>query len=353
MLQDATATRTAPELPVTIDFPSIWCPIPARVHPDVAGIDDHLLDWARRFDLIREEPAASRFHSAGFGQFAASVYPRALQLQLVAEWQGHNWIVDDRIDEGHAVDGPEERRRLARELIAQMPLDLHPPRPSGPLAAALSDLWQRTAKPFSYAWRTRYVAHYRDFLAFTILPHSGPDQSRLSEPELHAFIRRRRLNSGCEMSFDLVEVANLREVPAIVADSDSYRAVRVAANDVISWTNDIFSLRKESVRGDLDHLSAVLRNAMRTDWQEALKQSADMVAALTRDFLDACEDLRAMRPVYDLDDAAWETVEESLTDLGEWISGSLYWHWWSPRYRVVETTTPEGQPPAYIERHLV
>lgn len=346
------ATSTAPELPSTIEFPSIWCPIPARVHPEVDGIDDHLLDWAKRSDLIRNASAAERFYNAGFGRFAADVYPRASQLRLVAEWQAHNWIVDDRLDEGHLTGTPEERERIVRELAAQMPLDLNAPRPSGPLAAALGDLWQRTAKPFSRAWRERYTAHYTDFLAFTILPHSHAYRSQPSPPDVYTFVRRRRLNSGCEMSFDLIEVANLAEVPASVARTDTYRAVRLAANDAVSWTNDIFSIRKESARGDDEHLAAVLRNATGSDWPEAVGQAADMVAALTRDFLTACDDLRATRAVFGLDEREWQDVEDSLTDLGHWISGSLNWHWWSPRYRVVENT-PEDQEPTYIERHLV
>ncbi len=340
--------------PPVIHIPSLWCPIPARVHPEVEGIEDHLVDWARRFDLIRSGKAERRFHDCGFGQFAAEVYPRGPQLKLVAEWTAFNWILDDHLDEGHVASDPEARELLVTELLAQMPVTprgSRTPRVSSPVVGALADLWRRTAAPMSYAWRSRYVAHYRDFLAFTILPFARRENGYDAAMDLNAFVRRRRLFSGCEMSFDLIEAANLSEVPAAVADSDSYRAVRLAANDVISWTNDIYSVRKELARGDEDHLVAVLRSAMDSSWQHAVHRASGMVADMTRDFLVACHDLRGMRRLCPLDDVDWLLVEDSLADLGEWISGSLNWHIHSKRYSHVDAT-PEGQAPPYVEAHL-
>ncbi len=344
----------APSLPPVIQIPTLWCPIPARVHPEVEGIEEHLVDWVRRFDLVRSRKAEHRFYECGFGQFAAEVYPRGPQLRLVAEWTAFNWILDDHLDEGHVGSGPEQRDLLVQELMAQMPVtprQSRTPRVSSPVIAALGDLWRRTAAPMSYAWRSRFVTHYRDFLAFTILPFSRRDRGYETAMDLNAFVRRRRLFSGCEMSFDLIEAANLSEIPQAVADSDSYRAVRLAANDAISWTNDIFSVRKEMARGDEDHLVAVLRTAMGSSWQQAVSRAAGMVADMTRDFLVSCHDLRGMRPLYELSESDWLLVEDSLADLGEWISGSLHWHINSPRYQDVDAT-PEGQAPPYVEQHL-
>ncbi|MFW6690742.1 terpene synthase family protein [Streptomyces sp. MAR4 CNX-425] len=336
--------------PQEVHFPSISCRIPALLHPEAAGLDDHIIAWARHADLIRDGLATAHFHRAGFGRFAAAVYPRADRVELVAEWQLYNWIVDDQLDEGHVARTTAQRLRTAAELCAQLDPDLDAPAPAGPLAAALADLWERTAKPLSHAWRARFAAHYRDFLAFTILPHTEP--ARIARQSLADFQRRRRLNSGCEMSFDLIEPANSTELPPAVAASDAYRAVRDAANDVISWTNDIYSVRKEIARGDHDHLAAVLRRLNGGGWQDALDEAAARVAARTEDFTAACRDVRAMRPLFGLGPGGWAVVEESLADLGHWIAGSLEWHRWSPRYREVATTRA-GVAPAYIEPHLV
>ncbi|GAA2138147.1 terpene synthase family protein [Streptomyces synnematoformans] len=336
--------------PVEVTFPPISCPIRARLHPEAAGLDDHIIAWARHADLIRDGMATDHFHRAGFGRFTAAVYPRARQLELVAEWQLYNWIVDDQLDEGHVARTAAQRLHTAARLCAQLDPDLDAPAPSGPLAAALADLWERTAKPMSRAWRERFAAHYRDFLAFTILPHTEP--ARIGRQSLADFRRRRRLNSGCEMSFDLIEPANFTEIPPAVAASDAYRAVRDAANDVISWTNDIYSVHKEIARGDHDHLAAVLWRLGGGTWQDALDEAAARVGDRTADFASAVRDVRAMRPLFGLDPGRWAPVEESLADLGDWIAGSLEWHRWSPRYREVAATRV-GSAPGYIEPHLV
>jgi hypothetical protein len=352
-------TSTPPSLPPTLEIPALWCPIPARINPAMGDVEEHLVEWARRFDLIRSTAAEQRFRACGFGQFAAEVYPRGSQLRLAAEWTAYNWILDDHLDEGHVASRPEEREHLIAELNAQLTVgtEVRVPRqdrgqPANPVVVALADLWRRTAQQMSRTWQERFTSHYRDFLAFTILPMRHPDpRAWLTAPDPFTFIRRRRLFSGCEMSFDLIEVANLSEVPPAMADSDAYRAVRVAANDVISWTNDIYSVRKEIARGDEDHLVAVLRRASGCSWQQSVLQAADMVAEATRDFLGACQDLRAMRELYELGDEEWKLVEESLSDLAGWISGSLHWHQHSPRYSDVAATSA-GEAPAYIEGHL-
>ncbi|MEU6174750.1 hypothetical protein ABZ832_22910 [Streptantibioticus parmotrematis] len=366
-------------------IPTLWCPFPARVNPRAAGIEEHLIDWARRFDLVRSPEAERHLKDCGFGKFAADVYPRAERLRLVAEWTVYSWILDDQLDEGHednrATDPSSQQALFIEELIAQLtpepaatpepamtPRPLMTPEPAtavrpvaatgaavpsgGPAVAAIADLWRRTAGPMSRAWRERFAAHYRDYLVFSVLPLPRQPGAYGTAPELTGFVRRRRLFSGCEMFFDLSEVANAAEVPAVVADSDPYRAIRLAANDIITWTNDIYSVRKELARGDHDHnIVAVLKDITGDSWQETLDRVAGMIAESTRDFLQACKDLRGMRFLYGLDDEAWGRVEDSLTDLGAWISGSLNWHRTSPRYQD-GGFGPAGQAPVYVEQHL-
>ncbi|MFC7219049.1 hypothetical protein ACFQLX_12865 [Streptomyces polyrhachis] len=309
-----------------------------------------MLTWAMRFDLVRTSAAAEHFRQAGFGQFAATVYPRAVYLELVAQWQLFNWIVDDRLDEGYEGLTPEGRTELARRLLAQLRVDLDAPEPWGPLAAAIRDLWQRTAPLMSPRWRSRFIANFRDWLTFSLRQHHNSHDAALPVPELVTFLRRRRMNSGCLMSFDLIEPANGVEVAPEIAESEAYREIRAAANDVVSWTNDLYSIRKEIARGDHEHLAAILLlRDPASGWTQALAQAATMVDLVTGDFLAACEDLRSMKPLID-SEAAWSGVEASLEDLSLWIAGSLSWHRWSPRYRdVEEATTPI---PSYIEAHL-
>ncbi|MDQ1071987.1 terpene synthase family protein [Streptomyces canus] len=339
-----TVANDALITPEGFQAPSLHGPVEVRIHPQADHAQESLLQWASLHGLFRDSRQRERFAHSGFARFAGYTYPRVTSLETVAWWHGHNWLVDDFLDHPHTDDA--EAEALVADLLAQLPVDLTDRQePHGPLATAAADLWRRTAPARSRAWRSRYRAHYRDWLALSLRarPHR---QGRSAPVSVPTYIRRRRLHSGAEMTFDLLEVGHNRELPEIVARSDLYRMVRFAANDAISWTNDLYSLPKDLAVGDADHLTAVLREARGGTWGEAASKAARMVHEATADFLAACGDLRTMRELYEVIDAEWEVVEDSLKDLALWISGSLYWHQETPRYRLRAETDWFGIRPA-------
>lgn len=320
---------TAP--PEGFRVPALRGPVPVRMHPEADRVQESLLQWASFHGLFQSSRQRDGYAHSEFARFAGYTYPRVAALETVAWWHGHNWLVDDFLDRPRTEDAQAEA--LVADLLAQLPVDLtEGPKPKGALAAAAADLWRRTAPGRSPAWRSRYRAHYRDWLALSLRarPHRQGRSALVSVP---TYIRRRRLHSGAEMTFDLLEVGHDRELPEAVVDSDLYRTVRFAANDAISWTNDLYSLPKDLAEGDADHLTAVVRQARGSTWGEAARKAARMVHEATADFMTACDDLRAMRGLYEVTDAQWDVVDDSLKDLALWISGSLYWHQHTPRYR--------------------
>ncbi|MEU9168272.1 hypothetical protein AB0D34_10805 [Streptomyces sp. NPDC048420] len=332
-----TAVNTA-AVSVGFQVPALYGPVEARLHPETSRVQESLLQWASFHGLFQDSRQRERFARSRFAHFAGYTYPRVAALETVALWHGHNWLVDDILDQPRTDDAQAEG--LAADLLAQVPVNLTDRKePKGPLAAAAADLWRRTAPARSPAWRSRYRAHYRDWLALSLRarPHRQGRSALVSVP---TYIRRRRLHSGAEMTFDLLEVGHDQELPEIVAGSDLYGMVRFAANDAISWTNDLYSLPKDLAAGDSDHLTAVVRQARGGTWSEAAAKAARMVREATADFLTACGDLRAMRALYEVTDAEWEVAEDSLEDLSLWISGSLHWHQNTPRYRL----SPEADP---------
>ena len=315
-------------LPTVFNIPEIWCPVPARLHPDADGLDDPLLAWARGVGLFEREADAERFRRAGFGRFAASVWPdsRVEPLRLLAGWLALFWCIDDDLDECGGMVRHDDWERFGHVLLAQLT--------SGAPAAsrfgfALDDLWRRTVELLSSAWRARFVGNFRDYLAAGIQAKS----LGAGEQALGAYVRVRQLTSGCEMTFDLTDLAAGREVAACVADSGAYRAVRTAMDNVVAWTNDVYSLRKEHIPDGAPNLVTVIRRETGGSWEDALHRAVRMIDAQTRDFLCACDDLRAMRFAYPLDEAGWDAVEATLCDFAAWIAGNRAWHDWSPRYR--------------------
>lgn len=322
---------TLPRVPEGLTLPEIWCPLAVEVHPEAGIIEQVLLAWATGTGLVSGEAAAERFSLARYGVFTAYTVPRAADLPLAAQWNAFDWLVDDQLDEEGV--GFE----FCRELLSRMPVqtDTAPAGSPSPLLAALDDLWRRTAPGRSTEWRRRFTGHYRDWLAFSVLARRHRDDA-----DIETYFRRRRIHSGVEMSFDLTEACDDRELPPDLVASQQYRELRAVANNAISWANDIYSIRKELGNGDGGFLPALLVTGHGYDWPTALARSAEMIAAATRDFLTACDDLREAAPLY-----GTECIEESITILSRWIAGSLRWHAESDRYRRSSVAWKEGGDP--------
>jgi hypothetical protein len=109
---------------------------------------------------------------------------------------------------------------------------------------------------------------------------------------------------------------------------------RAAANDVLSWTNDIFSLRKELSRGDelmrleTENLVAFLRRAHHGPWAEAMLRAADMIAARTHVFRQTTRRL--------LGGPQTPAVTCCVTGLEDWIAGNLRWSQGCGRYQHID-----------------
>jgi hypothetical protein len=308
-----------------VALPAVWCPLPHRSHPDLHLAEAYTAGWLGRWGLSADrDDEADHVTAAGFGRFAAYAYPDSLDLEVAVGWMLWGWLVDDQLDDPTRDAG--ERAKTARSLSEQLPAEPHPAATSG-----VAELWRQTAGPMSSSWRERIRGHLRDYVSATLRKPScaGPASTTVA-----SYCRRRRHHSGVDFSLDLIEAVHGYEVPAAVAGSDLYRAVRGAANDAISWTNDLYSLPREAARGEREHLVAVLTGSYAGSYQQAVKRADAMIREVTEDFLAGCDDLRAARSQFDdVPAERWTDVERSLKDIGGFMAGSLVWHVESARYR--------------------
>ncbi|MGV9884784.1 terpene synthase family protein [Streptomyces sp. NPDC003006] len=340
---------TLPDLPSTLPLPDLQFPVPSMVHPDADRIEGYLTRWATDLHLLSDEDAAQRLARAQLGGFAAYCHPRAADLELAAEWNALMWFIDDVIDEQQGSD--EVMLDLAHDLLAQMPADLHAPRPTQPLTRAMADLWSRMAPAQSLHWRAQAVGHYRTALACALQTRDHRARPREGAADLAAYIRRRRQHSGTQMSLDLIELGH--EVSPVIADSDLNLDIRLLAANITGWTNDLWSLPKDHHNTDPVNLVIVLFFARGGTWEQALATATAMTEDAIRDFFAACDDLRRARPLYGVGDSEWEYLEGYLTGIAEWLAGMVRWHAETGRYREIpqipwdRSATP---PPAALIR---
>ncbi|MCB5167799.1 terpene synthase family protein [Streptomyces bambusae] len=326
---------------VLSQLPPIPCPFPSLVHPAADLAEAHVRYYGRRFGLVTTPASGERFDRAGYGLFAARTSPTACDIELLAEWAAWLFVFDDEFDESGR---PHERALLVDEVRdevrAILTPDLGPPprHPRNALTAALADMWPRTARRMTHGWRLRFAGH---LCAFVDIYRTEIANRRFGDPpSFEHYLPFRRVIGAVDTCWDMIEAAQGESLPEDVVGHPLCQAVRLAANDVSCWTNDIISLNKEHARGDMNNIVAVLRHAHGLDWPEAAERAAGMVAVRTQDYLAARRAL-AESPV------STAHLERCLDAMSHWMAGSRMWHLWSHRYRDIEHAPPLEDPSYY------
>lgn len=333
------------DCPDDLVIPPIFCPFPTRLHADAARIERHLLTWAQRYGLLRSTASTARFRQTRFGEFIARIHPSARNLTDVGEWAAFLFFFDDQFDDG-TPDAVQHLHEVSAQLMTAMPVDLESvPPASNPLVAATGDLWRRMAPRTSRQWRLRFVTdveHYIKSYACDIAV-----QRHAEPPELEPYLEFRRRSGAMLTALDLAEVTDELRLPDELVFNPLFVDVREAVNDIVCWTNDIMSVRKEVARGEYNNLVLVLR-ATSSSWSEAAEQAAGMVAERVGDF----QRLRARLEDLPIEGRARREVHGWAEGMEYWIAGSLAWHLSSPRYSDIEHTPP-GIAPGYLDPLLL
>ncbi|GAA2777788.1 terpene synthase family protein [Crossiella cryophila] len=300
---------------------TIWCPYPSRRNSlvSVPEVEQRLHEWALAAGLLTEPAIEKRFRQARFGECAAYSYPDAPDLLVYAKWLTWLFVADDEFDENRA---PAEGG-IDRGVLGLLPLDgAAPVAARTPVTAALAELWRELAatmpRPLQERFRRNADEYARSYASDLARDRTG------AVPDLRAYIELRRLSGAVETCLDLIERQPEAYLYPKLAADPATRAVRLAANDIICWSNDVFSVAKEFRHGELNNLVTVLHGASGMTWRGAVETAADMTSARTREFDDLQDRLLA--------EQGTPALRQFVAGLKAWISGSLDWHRSSPRY---------------------
>jgi len=145
-------------------------------------------------------------------------------------------------------------------------------------------------------------------------------------PDLESYIDVRRDTSGCKPVFDLIEYALDIDLPECVVTDPVIKALNQGTNDLVTWSNDIFSYNVEQSRGDTHNMIVIL---MRYHGH-TLQSAVDFVGELCRQTIDNFIENRKIIPSWgpEID----KMVEGYVQGLQDWITGSLHWSFMTERY---------------------
>jgi hypothetical protein len=333
-------------------MPDILNPFPYRVNPHVEQAREHLVDWVRQIGLVQRESARRRFDRADFGWFAAVVYPTAdrRHLELMADWFAWLFLVDDQLDDGSVGRSLEQ----VEEVVGGMRAVLESPdlgegaarsRDLPVAVSSLADLWWRTAPEAGPQWRRRFVRHLEDCLTTAAVWEAG-NRVRGIVPDEETYIEKRRHTGAIYVCMDLIDIVERLDVPEALYEEPEFTDVLDAACNVVCWTNDVYSLEKERLLGEVHNLAYIVEHHRGLGRQQALDHVCAAVSAETRRYLAGEHKLLRAAPGHA------EVLVPYLAGMRTWMRGNLDWSSRTKRYRSPKDTAA-AQPVEYLEAALM
>ncbi|MCU0475299.1 MAG: hypothetical protein MUC99_04145 [Anaerolineae bacterium] len=306
-------------------LPTLTLPFAVQANPSVAAAERHTADWLRYFDLIKSSAANKKFEAAKFWVLSSAAYPQASadDLLMINDWIAWLFIQDDFFDEARV--GRQSRRMQAYVEAALGVLRqsrLATVRDDGALLAGLSELWQRMRTRMDADLAARFVMAFESYT--TACLWELENRSYGYAPTEGEYVLMRRDTSGFRPCAVLIEMSLGVAMPTRSREHPVVRRMTDLTNDVLSWTNDLFSSTKEASRNDMHNLVLILAQQM--PLPQAMALVAERIQNAVTEFVSLSEALPATSGEAD------GLTQRYVDGLKHWMAANLHWSIETGRY---------------------
>ncbi|KAE9395551.1 terpenoid synthase [Gymnopus androsaceus JB14] len=186
------------------------------------------------------------------------------------------------------------------------------------------DFWSRCIRDAGPGCQARFKETLELF--FEAVNIQAKDRDAGVIPDLESYINVRRDTSGCKPCWALIEYALNIDLPDYVAEDPIIMALNQSTNDLVTWSNDIFSYNVEQSRGDTHNMIVILMKFHGHSLQEAVDYVGDLCRQTIDEFSANRKKIPSWGPVVD------KMVQKYVQGLQDWIVGSLHWSFQTTRY---------------------
>ncbi|KAH9478347.1 Sesquiterpene synthase Agr1 [Psilocybe cubensis] len=261
------------------------------------------------------------YHGLKCGLLTSMCYPDAGygQLRVVNDFLTYLFHLDNLSD-----DMDNRGTRTTADEVLNSLYHPHTWRSSARVGKMTRDYYKRLIRTASPGAQQRFIETF-DFF-FQSVTQQALDRAAGVIPDLESYIALRRDTSGCKPCWALIEYASNLDIPDEVMEHPTILALGEAANDLVTWSNDIFSYNVEQSKGDTHNMIPVVMNQEGIDLQEAVDFVGNMCKQSIDRFNEERRALPSWGPEIDRDVAIY------VDGLANWIVGSLHWSFESERY---------------------
>lgn len=312
-------------MPRKLTIPFINCPFPSAASPYAEHVHIHTLEWVKKFGLVKDSAGFEHLKASRFGWLAARAYPDAPleRLEIVSDWNTWLFVLDDQCDEMGIGRHPSKLSALHCRCLQVLCGD-PPDAEDVNVIHALNDIIERIRSLMPLTWLTRFVQSVAEYFEST--EWEAANRAHNLWPETQAYIRLRPFTGGLYTDIDLVELTENITLPLIIRAHPRIRQLITITNNIVCWSNDIFSLQKEHRHHDMHNLALLIHHHEQIGLQEAVDKVAGHIDTQIRRFIVLEQDLPRF-------EAADDEMLQFIAVLRSWIRGNLDWSYESARYR--------------------
>ena len=304
--------------------PALSVPFETRMHPATETARAATDRWARRFGLTVRPELRERLAASAPARLAGRVCPDATLdgLLFACDWQAWLFLFDDGYcDESEIGADPAAITEVTVWMLGA--LETGESAPDDVFGRALADLGERLGRlagPVQWARFVQAVTGY-----FYALVWEATCRQRGTLAPLNEYVRMRRYSGAVSTCLALIEVVNAFELGDGAWYDPAVRAATDAVADIVCWSNDIVSYRREESRsGRVLSLPSILAHEHGLTEQQALNHCALMLDRRIADYRAAEAPILA---------DAEPALLRFVADLRHWIAGNLAWSSETGRYR--------------------
>ncbi|KAI0295458.1 isoprenoid synthase domain-containing protein [Russula brevipes] len=306
------------------------CPYSPTFHDEGDAMAAESLDWILSYSPHFTESKVTAMRGLQAGELTAYCYNNcpASRLRVVSDFMNYLFHLDD-VSDGYLARDAETLASWVMNAF-EWPDFYRPIRgqqggiQENNAAKLARDYWSRCVRDCAPAVQQRFKSHMEMF--FQAVHQQAVYRADGVVPDLETYVDNRRETSGCKPVFDLIEYSLDLELPDAVVDHPVIVALNQSANDLVTWSNDIFSYNVEQSRGDTHNMISVfmIRDGM------TVQQAVDRVGDMCKETIDSFIENQERVPSWG--DAVDRDVKLYVNGLREWIVGSLHWSFMTKRY---------------------
>ncbi|EJC98233.1 terpenoid synthase [Fomitiporia mediterranea MF3/22] len=297
------------------------CPFKLRLNPNGPEVGAQSDAWlysqgslgARKFMKLR---------GLKCGLLSAMTYPvaPANELRVVCDFLSFLFHLDDLSDDMNNSETLDTRKLVIGSIYDPgFAADTK-------VGRMARDIWARMSPTASKGAKARFISTFDLF--FRAVSKQAVDRRSGVIMDLDSYIVLRRDTSGCKPCWALIEYANGLDLPDFAMQHEAVETLGEATNDIVSWSNDIFSYSKEDAREDTHNMIFIAMHTMGLSLQEAVDFVGDLCDAAISRFLAA----KRRVPSFDRGGRIDREIALYVRGLEDWIVGSLHWSFESARY---------------------